>query len=140
MKFLCFDYGLKRVGVATGQTITCTAQAETTIQWQVASPPWQAVDTLLSKWKPDAVVVGIPRNMDGTSHDLTIAATEFANEIHTRFNVTVHHMDERLSSSEAEALYKSQRLSGRRKQDKSIIDALAAQIILESWMRENGYN
>ena len=139
MKFVCFDYGLKRVGVATGQTITGTAQAETTIQWDIHSPPWQAVADIIRRWQPDALVVGIPYNMDGTPHNMTTAATEFAAELATQHALPIHQMDERLSSSEAEALYKSQRAGGRKKHDKSIIDALAAQIILESWMRENGY-
>ena len=139
MKFICFDYGRRRIGVAVGQTITGTAQAETVLNWDAVSLPWNHIEKLIQSWHPDKIVVGKPCNMDGTPHEITEAATDFAQQLSEKFGADVRMMDERLSSKEAEELYKSQRADGRKRSKKAPIDALAAKVILESWMRDQGY-
>lgn len=135
--FLGFDFGRKRIGVAIGQEVTRTAQALTTLQNQQDKPDWQAIEALLHEWKPSALVIGIPYRLDGSEQDMTQRARRFGRQLHGRFHLPVHEMDERLSSIEAEGEIRRQRKQGLMKQSsKETIDKLAAQIILQSWMNQ----
>ena len=129
---LCFDYGLKRIGVAVGQDITGTANALTTLKASDGKPDWEAISRLITQWQPDAVVVGLPLNMDGSSHELTDRAQRFGNQLHGRYNLRAYFVDERLSSLEAERLLKSR----SRKVQAEDIDKLAAKVILETWLAQ----
>lgn len=129
---LGFDFGLKRIGVAVGQEMTGTASALTTVAARDGKPDWDAISRLIHEWQPDAVVVGLPLNMDGSDHELSRRARRFGNQLHGRYNLPAHFIDERLSSLEAEALLKGGlRQKAYRKED---IDKLAARVILETWL------
>lgn len=130
--FLGFDYGTERIGVAVGQELTGTATPLATVRASDGKPDWPAITRLIEQWQPDEVVVGLPLNMDGTFHELSYRAQRFGNQLHGRYNLRAHFMDERLSSLEAERLLKDQ----SRKFQKADIDMLAAKIILESWLAE----
>jgi putative holliday junction resolvase len=132
---LSFDFGLKHIGIAVGQTITQTAQALTSIRAQNGIPNWNEVAELIKTWKPHALIVGIPLNMDGTEQPLTRAATKFSHELKNKFSLPVHHVDERLTSVEARAQLFEE--GGYRALKKSAIDSLAAKLILESWLQQN---
>lgn len=130
---LGFDYGTKRIGVAVGQQLTGTATALITIPVHNFRPDWEAITRLFGEWKPAAVVVGLPRNMDDSEHELTARARRFGNQLSGRYNLPVHFVDERLTSFEAE---QQLRAAGRRgKQD---IDPEAARLILQTWLDEHG--
>ena len=135
---LAFDYGRKRIGVATGQELTCTASALTTLHAVQNKPDWHEINKLIETWKPDALVIGVPYHMDGSEQDITRSARKFGRQLHERFQITVYEMDERLSSREAEDRILEQRADGRRKKSKKEdIDKLAAQIILQDWLEQN---
>ena len=130
MKFktlLCFDYGNKRIGTAVGQAITGTATPLVTINCYHNKPDWVGIEKLIHEWLPDAIIVGIPLNMDGTSQTMTGAATKFARQLEGRFKLPVFGMDERLSTFEAK---------DRSGYDNSL-DSIAAQAILETWLAEH---
>jgi len=139
---LSFDYGLKRIGVAVGQELTGTATALVTIRATDGKPDWDAITKLIKQWNPDELVVGLPLNMDGTFHDLSYKAQRFGNQLHGRYNLRAHFMDERLSSLEAERQMKdtqqtpikNARKKKSNKMQKSDIDKIAAKVILESWL------
>ena len=133
---LGFDYGRRRIGVATGQQLTSTATALTTLTCPDQKPDWDAIARLIETWKPDALVVGVPYHMNGSEHEITRAAQRFGRQLHGRFGLTVFEMDERLSSAEAETRLGADRSSGKRKKsiEKGDIDQLAAQIILQDWL------
>ena len=133
---LGFDYGLKRIGVAVGQRLTGAASALTTVDARDGKPHWETIAGLVREWQPDALVVGIPRHMDGTPHQLTAAAERFARQLEGRFRLATFRVDERLTSKAAEAALdeRSARHGGRQVHDKADIDKLAAQIILQSWL------
>ena len=139
---LGFDYGLARIGVAVGQELTGTATALVTVRATDGKPDWDAISKLIKLWDPDELVVGLPLNMDGTFHDLSYRAQRFGNQLHGRYNLRAHFMDERLSSLEAERQLKEpqQRLSKKahqqkpKKVQKTDIDKVAAKVILESWL------
>ncbi|HBT7181679.1 TPA: Holliday junction resolvase RuvX, partial [Klebsiella pneumoniae] len=85
--FLGFDFGTKSIGVAVGQRITATARPLPALKAQDGKPDWNVIEKLLKEWQPEAVIVGLPLNMDGTEQPLTARARNFANKIHGRFGV-----------------------------------------------------
>lgn len=127
---LGFDHGEKRIGVAVGQQVTGTARALTTLSAQHGQPDWTRVTALLDEWRPDALVVGLPLQLDGSSSASTEAAQRFARRLEGRYHLPVYMMDERLSSFEAEQHLQQQGPSP----DKAVIDSMAAQIILQNWL------
>lgn len=133
-----FDYGLSRIGVAVGQTLTGSATPLTTLAARDGVPDWNAIGALLEDWRPGALVVGVPYNMDGSEQPLTLRARRFARQLEGRFALAVHLIDERLTSVEAEEALRTQRRTGRRHRiRREEIDARAAQIIVEDWLRQS---
>ena len=132
---LGFDFGLKRIGVAVGQTVTQTARPLTTLKANDGIPRWEECEKLVKTWQPDAFVVGIPLNMDGTEQRLTYLAKQFANILQERFHLPVYGMDERLSTKEArERLFEK---GGYKALQNGQIDSIAAQLILQNWLTQS---
>lgn len=126
---LGLDYGLKRIGVAVGQTLTGTARPLCIIHNASSQPNWAKLDQIFQEWQPDALVVGLPLHADGSTSDSTTAVHTFSTTLQQRYTYPIYHIDERLSSIEAATRVQ--------RQDK--LDAVAAQVILETWLRENAY-
>lgn len=135
--YLGFDFGLKRVGVAVGQSLTGTATPLTTLAAQDGQPDWNVVAKLLAEWQPAALVVGLPYNSDGSEQTITTRATRFARQLEGRYGLPVHQVDERYSSTTAEENLRANRAAGRRRVRKTDIDAAAACVILEAWLRDH---
>ena len=133
-----FDFGLRRIGVAAGDTLTRGARPVGFLPASGGEPDWQAVARVVADWDPAVLVVGVPYNMDGTAGPLTPAALGFAAELERRFQRPVVGVDERLSSREAEDLLRRQRVSGERTRRvrHGDVDAVAACVLLEQWLRE----
>jgi putative holliday junction resolvase len=128
---LAFDFGEKRIGIAVGETMLKTAHALTTINSEVNEIRFAEIEKLIKEWQPNLLVVGLPTYLDGTTHQLTQLAKKFAQRLEGRFNLPIIMMDERLSSIEA-----SEHLSNagvKAREQKAIIDAVAAQVILQSY-------
>jgi putative Holliday junction resolvase len=119
--FLAFDFGTKRIGVASGNSVTPHATPVRTI---AASERDDAIAALIADWHPDALVVGIPRHPDGAPHDNTRRAERFARHLRLRFKLPVHEVDERYTSVEAAA------------QGARDLDAAAAALILEQFLAD----
>jgi putative Holliday junction resolvase len=100
LSFLAFDFGLKRVGVASGNTLLGAARALTTINDE-GDGRFVRIEALIAEWQPDALVVGVPFHPDGAEHDNTRRARRFARQLHGRFRLPVHEVDERYSTTEA---------------------------------------
>jgi putative Holliday junction resolvase len=131
--FVAFDFGMKRIGIAVGQTITHTATPLTVIKAQDGIPLWPEINAIISEWSPHALIVGVPLNMDGTEQELTFCARRFANRLRERFGLPVHSVDERLTTREARLRHYAQ---GNRGGGLAVVDSIAAQIILESWLSQ----
>ncbi len=133
---LAFDYGRKRIGVATGQKLAATTAPLTTVQVINNKPDWVHIERLINGWQPDILIIGLPMNMDGTEHEMSKAARRFSNQLHGRFRLPIELIDERLTSIEAEEIITEARRSGRIKRSKSktSIDQIAAEIILKNWL------
>ena len=128
---LAFDFGEKRIGVAIGETMLKTAHAHSTISSEVNETRFTEIAKLITEWKPKLLIVGLPTYMDGTAHQLTQLAKKFAQRLEGRFNLPVMMVDERLSSAEASQYLSDVGINGRNQ--KAIIDAVAAQVILQSY-------
>lgn len=128
---LAFDFGLVKIGIAAGQSLTGTAQALTPLKARDGAPSWEQVETLLKEWKPHVLVVGLPLNMDDTDNDITVRARRFANRLTGRFNLPHVLWDERLSTREAKEIAFEHGHRGNFRD--APVDSFAAQLILESW-------
>jgi putative Holliday junction resolvase len=122
--FLAFDYGTKRVGVAAGNSLACTAQPLRTIEAQRGDARMAAIAALIDEWRPDALVIGVPRHPDGAPHDNTLPAHPFARQLHGRFRLPVHEVDERYTTTEARAAGAVD------------VDAASAALILDQFFRQ----
>jgi putative Holliday junction resolvase len=133
-----FDFGLRRIGVAAGDTLTRGARPVGFVPANGSEPDWGQLGRLVGDWDPAVLVVGVPYNMDGTPGPLTPVALAFAAELERRFGRPVVGVDERLSSREAEDQLRRQRASGERTRRvrHGDVDAAAACVLLEQWLRE----
>ena len=118
LSFLAFDFGARRVGVATGNSLTRTATPLTTVAVE-GEARMAAIAALISEWRPAALVVGVPRHPDGAAHVNTERARRFGRELQARFGLPVHQVDERYTTTDA------------RRAGAVDLDAAAAAIILE---------
>lgn len=128
---LGFDFGTRRIGISVGQLITRTAQPLITLQTdKEGMPPWQQIELLIQEWQPDRLVVGLPYNETFNDQSTYQAALSFIEMLKIRFNMPVDTIDEHLSSFAAKAMMRERGI----KLDKVPLDAMAATIILESWL------
>jgi len=118
LSFLAFDFGVRRIGVATGNSLTRTATPLTTVAAE-GEARMAAIAALVAEWRPAALVVGVPRHPDGAAHANTARARRFGRELQTRFGLPVHEVDERYSTTDA------------RRGGAADVDAAAAAILLE---------
>jgi|SRR5450631_752639 putative Holliday junction resolvase len=135
---LAFDFGLRRIGVACGDTVSRSAAPLETVPVRLGVPRWEVIAALLREWQPSLLVVGLPYNVDGSDSAMTQGARGFAAEVALRHQLQTVLVDERYSSREAETRLKSARESGlrRRRIAKADVDAAAACVILERWFTE----
>ncbi|MGB0956160.1 MAG: Holliday junction resolvase RuvX [Panacagrimonas sp.] len=133
--YLAFDYGLRRIGVAVGDDITGAARALKTID-APSGADWHGLENLLREWRPNALIVGLPLNDDGSDQEMATQARAFADGLETRSKLPVHLADERFSSRAADDVLRDARASGRmsRRVRKGDRDSQAARVILQQWL------
>lgn len=129
---LAFDYGLKRTGVATGQRLLGQARPLRSIAAE-GDARFAPIAALIAEWRPDALVVGVPRHPDGAEHENTRRARRFARQLQGRFGLPVFEVDERYSTVEVESGGHGGHGGGRPRD----VDAAAAALILEQYFRES---
>lgn len=129
---ISFDFGMKSIGVAIGQTITGTASPLSALKAADGIPDWSLIESLINEWSPHCLLVGTPLNMDGSEQTLTQCARRFAGRLRHKFNINVFEFDERLSTVEAKQ--KLFELGGFKKLKKDKIDSVSACLIYETWL------
>lgn len=134
LSLMAFDFGIQRMGVAIGQRLTATAQELSPLKAKDGVPNWQQLESIIKEWQPDAFVVGLPLNMDGSESDMSRRALKFARRLEGRFGKPSFTHDERLSSFEAKGQVMAQ--GGSRDFGRHSVDGLAAVIILEGFMAQ----
>ena len=139
---LGFDFGTRKIGVAVGQTISATATPLATLANRGQKPDWTRIEAIIRDWQPDAAVLGLPYRMDDTEEDLSERVRRFARQLEGRFGLTVHLVDERLTTIEAERDLAAAARAGfavspcRKSGNGDLVDAYAAKLILETWLNE----
>lgn len=128
---LGFDFGTKRIGVASGQSLTFSTTELTPVKATDGTPNWPQMDALLKEWQPDTLVVGIPLNMDDSISEMSRRARRFANRIQDRYQLPCYIIDERLSTLEAKEIHYARGGSNNFREES--VDGIAAQLILQSW-------
>ena len=134
---LGFDYGARRIGVAVGNSLS-GARALEVVANGAQGPDWKRVDALVREWQPRVLLVGLPLTMEGAEQKNSTAARAFAAQIGERFRLPARLVDERLTSREAAQRFAQRRASGSaRRKHACAIDAVAAEVIVEQWLRDN---
>jgi putative Holliday junction resolvase len=121
---LAFDYGLKKIGVAIGNTVMRQARPLQILYTVTREQRFAAIEKVLAEWKPDKIVVGLPLALDGQEQYHSLRCRRFANQLHGRYGIQVELIDERGSSMEA------QDMLGSNADD----DAMAAAVILQRYL------
>ena len=132
---MAFDFGEKRIGVATGESMLKTAHALLTIDTPLNDVRFTQIAALIQEWRPALLVVGLPQHMNGDAHLLTSLSKKFAQRLEGRFNLPVVMQDERLTSFDA-----AQQLAAagvKNAKQKNVLDAVAAQSILQSYFDQS---
>lgn len=133
MTYLGFDFGMRRIGVAVGTSVTLQARPLPPLSAQAGVPDWTAVAQLLQTWEPAGLVVGIPTCVDDSPQYTTEPAKAFAQTLRDRYHAQVYTVDERFTTKEARSRLFAE--GGYRQLHKSSIDSVAAVIILEQWLQ-----
>jgi len=133
---MALDFGMSQIGVAVGNRPLGTTQSLPVVRARDGRPEWPALEALISDWAPDLVLVGDPLNMDGSPSPMGERAAKFARQLSGRLGLAVDMVDERLTSFEAKAISREQGHRGDYR--KQPVDSLAAELILKSWLAEQG--
>jgi putative Holliday junction resolvase len=134
---MAFDFGMKRIGVAVGELRLGQARAVQTIAAEANAARFAAIEKLIGEWQPTRLLVGQPLNEDGAPHEMTARCERFANQLRGRFALPVEPVDERFSSVVAEDELRMRGVDWRK--SKTLVDAEAARIILQSWMDSHAH-
>jgi putative holliday junction resolvase len=131
--YLGFDHGTKRIGVALGQSLTCTARPLTTLAAMNGAPAWDEVTRLIDTWAPVALVVGLPLTQEGGEQEMTQRARRFGNRLLGRYNLPVYFEDERIEAEIRQRDHDMHHGDGD-------TDSIAAQVILESFLNRQAHS
>jgi putative Holliday junction resolvase len=132
---IAFDFGERRIGVAVGETSTRIANPLEAIDAVANDARFRRIGELVDEWRPAGFVVGCPKHESGDPHVVAKLAQKFARRLQARYNLPVVLVDETLSSAEAESGLRGTRTRAARKGD---VDALAAAVILQSYLDDPG--
>jgi len=124
-----FDYGTRRIGIAIGNTLSCTAQALAVVARDNEDARFAEIESLLKEWMPNLLVVGVPTHPDGAEHEMTAKAKRFGNQLSGRFKLPVEWVDERYSSVVLEGAPEM----------RDNLDAHSATLLLEQYFAERSF-
>lgn len=128
---LGFDFGEKNIGVATGNTLSQTAQPLTILKANDGQPNWEEIETILKDYTPQAFILGIPYTQDGRETEHIKRVRKFGRRLHGRFGLPLFEVDEFETSKESKVYLKPSQ-----KRKKGNLDALAAALIIERWFNQ----
>lgn len=135
---LAFDYGLRHIGVAVGQTLISSSNPAGIVRARDGVPDWNAIAKLIKEWQPQLLLVGLPLNMDGTDSPMSLRARKFSRQLQEKYKVEVELVDERLSSFAAKQVRKE--THGSTNFGRDTVDAEAACIILQDYYQRAAVN
>jgi putative Holliday junction resolvase len=133
LTYLGFDYGTSGIGVAVGQSLTCTARDLDAVRAKGSKPDWERISKHVEDWKPAAFVVGLPLDGSGGETEMSRRARRFGQTLADRYNLPVYWINEYLSSETARQVLRENRTRNAR----AYKDRFAARVILESFLNEH---
>ena len=131
---LAFDFGTRQIGVASGQKLLKTANPLTILRAKDGIPNWNELKKLIDDWMPDQILAGLPLNMDGSESQFCLRARKFGKRLHGKYGVEVAMVDERLSTFTAKNQLQTK--NQKYKHKKTLVDDIAAVLILETWLAD----
>lgn len=135
---MAFDFGEKRIGVAVGETEISSTHPISTLHCETNQQRFNAIQILIDQWQPKLLIVGLPSHLTGDEHQLTQLSKRFAQRLEGRFNLPTMMIDERLSSAQASQHLAEVGIKGQAQ--KIAIDAISAQVILQSYFDQTKAN
>ena len=129
MQIVAFDFGEKKIGVAVGQTSTCTSSPLQVIFNKNGKVNWFEISALLDEWHPDLIIIGKPLNMDGTDSEIMKKVEKFNKKLRDLYDAKFEYIDERLTTFEARQILKENKTDE--------VDANAAKILIDNWFEIN---
>ncbi len=129
MQIVAFDFGEKKIGVAVGQTATCTSSPLQVIFNKNGKVNWFEISALLDEWHPDLIIIGKPLNMDGTDSEIMKKVEKFNKKLRDLYDAKFEYIDERLTTFEARQILKENKTDE--------VDANAAKILIDNWFEIN---
>lgn len=132
LQVLSFDFGTRKIGVATGQTVSSSASPLPPLPVRNQQIDWPTIEKLIVEWQPHLLLIGLPLNMDGSESAMSQRCRRFAHQLEGRFHIKTLLIDERLSSRAARERVGKSALTGR----DARVDSMAAVIMMETWFNE----
>ena len=132
-KIMGIDYGKARIGIAVSDALGMVANPVGTINEKFFPKQLSAVAEQVKKLSPSKIVIGLPRNMDGTEGDSATLVREFAEKLFEETGVAYEFLDERLTTVSAHKFLSEMNVSGSKKR-KGVVDTLSAVIILQNYL------
>ena len=124
MQIIAFDFGIKKIGVAVGQTSTYTSSPLQIIKNKDGKVNWEEINKLINEWKPELIIVGKPLNMDGTDSEIMKEVERFYQKLKNIYDAKFEYVDERLTTFEARQIFDEKKVE---------VDANAAKILIDNW-------
>ncbi len=136
-RLLALDYGTKRVGVAVTDELQIIASGLCTVR---AHDCMDFLKEYISKEKVDAIILGMPKNLQDQKTDATPYVKGFAKQLRKQFpEMEIHLIDERFTSKMAFQSMIDSGLKKKARQNKALVDEVSATIILQSFMEQQNF-
>lgn len=134
-----FDFGLRKIGVATGNLVTRTSQALPALDAHQGQPDWESLASVINEWRPGRLVCGLPIGLEGEETPMSARARAFSCDLRKRTGIDVILVDERYTSAAADSLLREAALAGKgmAKQVENRRDSVAAELIIQSYFNDN---
>lgn len=133
-RIMGIDYGKKRIGIAVTDPMKIIASGLTTVE---TGDIMDFLTNYFAKENVEAIIVGMPKNLDNTPTDSTAATEHFIEEIKHKFpSMAVRIVDERFTSKMAVQRIIASGAKKKTRQDKALIDKTSATLILESYLQQ----
>ena len=131
------DFGDARVGIALSDPLGIMAQGYGTIKNDGTDSLYKEIQSIIKEKEVTKIVIGLPKNMDNTEGFRSDATKAFAQKLKTFTDADIEFCDERLTTVSAHGMLSEMNVRGKKR--KSAVDTLSAALILETYMKKNGF-
>ncbi len=141
MRSLGIDLGEKRIGISLSDSTGLIAQPLLTLERRTGKRfPMLSLKTIIEDNEVEHIILGLPLALSGKDTAWTTTVRELADTLEKTFELPVHLVDERFTSSRAERIINMSEMSKKRRRDKKLVDTISAVLILQSWLDQNRHS